>query len=84
MDCLGDRGRDDRALAFIEEVENERLTELYEELALYKRQAARNLADNEKRHASEAANEGTKRKRRNSVISISSEWSEDSQMSDDD
>lgn len=84
MDCLGNRSRNNDALAFIEEVENERLDEVYEEFALYHRQQAKELAETERRHAAQAEQQGTKRKRRGSVISFDSDCCEDSDMSDDD
>ena len=40
MDCLGNPERDDEAMAFIEAVENERLTETYDEIKQYERDRA--------------------------------------------
>ena len=47
MGCLGSPERDEEALAFIEATENEKLTELYDEVKLYQRDGARSKAARE-------------------------------------
>lgn len=57
MECLGNPDKDHQALAFIEAVDNEHITERYEEVKLYKRDKER--ADAQQR--AEIAHRGVKR-----------------------
>jgi hypothetical protein len=74
MEYLGDPTRDDDTLSFIERVENERISDYYEDLRTSKVQAAQRAQDEHDRALYDAKHESRGKKRRlneNSVESVS-------------
>lgn len=92
MDCLGDPEKDDQALKYIEGVENERLTDLYEECEQYKRESAKHdpkdraevEALDEERGELEDDKHSTTNGRKRRYSSISSYSSDESDSDDSD